>query len=454
MNFHQKRLCAPLAATIYLALSWPALSADEPAQVAAAEVLAIAAPAIASPAAAPKAEPVKTVAAKPETTLVNHPLRTRFLIGVPRTVEFQVSSLSNPNRVIVDLPDVAIQLPPEPEGKAAGLVSSFRAGESAPGKSKIVIEMTEPVIVQSAKFEKSRDGKSQQLALDIVPAQAVNKTNRTKLAVNTPGPSGLGAVGLQPPLPQRAQRPAVKAAKSYKPIIVIDPGHGGYDSGATKNGAVEKDVVLAFSKTLRDKLEATGRYKVQMTRDTDVFIPLSDRVTFAEQNKAALFIAVHADYASTQARGATIYSLREGVANSLKRSAKGEVSSDVLSSSEVSAVKSASGGEGDVSAVRSILADLAQREVDATQERTSLFTRAVIENMGETTNMRDDPDQQAGFRVLKTAKFPSVLIELAYVTNKEDAEQLKSESWRDKVSNSIKTAVENYFSNQISRLPM
>ena len=395
--------------------------------------------------------------AKAVAPVVSHPLRTRFLIGLPKSVDFLVFSLSNPNRVIVDLPDVAMQLPNAPADKSAGLVSSFRAGESAPGKARIVIEMNQPVVVQSAKLEKASDGKSQQLALDIVPAQALNKAARKqplKASALGFGASGLGATGLQPPLPKPAQRPDVKAAKSFKPIIVIDPGHGGHDSGATKNGAIEKDVVLAFSKTLRDKLEATGRYKVQMTRETDVFVPLPDRVEFAEKHKAALFIAVHADYASTKARGATIYSLRDGVANSLKRSAKGEVSSNVLSSSEVTQVKSASGGDGDVAAVRNILADLAQREVDATQERTSVFSRAVIENMGETTTMRDDPDQQAGFRVLKTAQFPSVLIELAYVTNKQDAEQLKSVSWRDKVSDSIKTAIENYFSNQISRLPM
>ena len=106
------------------------------------------------------------------------------------------------------------------------------------------------------------------------------------------------------------------------------------------------------------------------------------------------------------------------------------------------------------SAVRNILADLAGREAAATQERTSILSRSVNEHMGETTSLRQKPDQQAAFRVLKTAQFPSVLIELAYVTNKEDAALLKSDSWRDKVADSITTAVENYFSNQIARLPM
>ena len=123
----------------------------------------------------------------------------------------------------------------------------------------------------------------------------------------------------------------------------------------------------------------------------------------------------------------------------------------VLSPKEVEKVKATS---DDLGAIKSILSDLAVREVDATKERTSVFTRSVIEEMGASTNLRDDPDQQAAFRVLKTAQFPSVLIELAYVSNKEDAQNLKSNVWRDKVADSIVTAVDNYFSHQVARLPM
>lgn len=375
---------------------------------------------------------------------------TRFVIGLEKSADFKVFTLANPNRVIVDLPDIKLNMPTEPQDKAVGLVSGFRVGASAPGRTRVVIDMMSPVVVQNSKVEKAKDGKSFQLELDIVSASSVGKTANKKFKA----PSALGANGVQPPTPQPALRPEEKAAKTFKPTIIIDPGHGGHDTGAVKNGAVEKEVVLAFSKALKQKLEATGRYRVVLTRDKDFFIPLGERLEIAERNKGHLFIAVHADYATTRARGATIYSLRDGMANSLKRSAKGEVSSNVLSGAEVTKVKTAGQSDNDVSAVRDILSDLAEREVDATRERTSLFTRAVIENMGETTNMRNDPDQQAGFRVLKTAKFPSVLIELAYVTNKQDAEQLKSSAWRDKVSNSIRTAIDNYFSNQISRLPV
>ena len=189
-----------------------------------------------------------------------------------------------------------------------------------------------------------------------------------------------------------------------------------------------------------------------MTRDTDTFVPLDDRRDFGENNKAALFIAIHADYAGASARGATIYSLRDSVANDLKRSAKGEVAQNILSDREIKALPSSDAA--DRSAVTGILADLAQTEVQVTKTRTSLFSQAVIANMGASTTMMNNPDRSAAFRVLKTAKVPAVLIELAYVSNKEDAARLKSTEWRSSVAASIVNAVDNYFANQVARFPM
>ena len=393
--------------------------------------------------------------------------RTRFVIGLEKPTDFQVLSLSNPNRVIVDMPDVRMQLPAQAGADSVGLVQSFYGGLSAPGKTRVVIAVTAPVIVEKAIVEKSRDGRSHRLVLDIVPVDPAARGQSRKPLKTTVAMASLGAApapaagtsagasaggSMQPPLPKLAVRPEVKAQKAFKPIIVIDPGHGGHDSGAQKFGTVEKDVVLAFSKVLRDKLNATGRYKVLMTRDTDTFVELDARRDFGEQHNAALFIAVHADYAGSHARGATIYSLREGVAKDLKRSAKGEVSANVLSATELAAVKKHDGDA--TAAVRSILSDFAEREVDVNKERTTLFSRSVIDVMVGSTNLQNNPDRSAAFRVLKTAKVPAVLIELAYVTNRQDAANLKSDEWRGKVASSISTAVENYFSNQIARIPM
>lgn len=398
--------------------------------------------------------------AAPGTLQGNHQ-RTRFLIGLPNTANFEVFSLTGPNRVVIEVEETKLRLPSQPAATPVGLVKSFRAGESGASKTRVILEVTEPVIVSSTQIEKTADGKGQQLVVEITPCPlstaSINEespaVHRASTTAIEPPPFALGAAGLQPPLPRPAVPPAVLAEKAFKPIIVIDPGHGGHDFGAEKNGAVEKDIVLAFGKTLADKLKATGRFKVLMTRDTDVFVPLDERVSFAERNKANLFIAIHCDYADTGsvANGATIYSLRESQADSLRRSTKGEISSNILSRAEAEIVKQVS---DDVDAVKSILSDLAGREVDATHDRTSVFARSVIEGMGASTALRNEPDQTAGFRVLKTAQFPSVLIELAYVTNKQDAENLKSDIWRDKVSDSIMTAIDKYFSSQMAQLPM
>ena len=384
----------------------------------------------------------------PKPVPVSSSAHTRFVVGLDRKAEYQVFSLANPNRVVVELPDVKLQLPEQAENKSIGLVKSFRGGLAAPGKSRIVIEVTQPVIVESAKIEKDKSG-SYRLALDIVAVDAAIKASMKKGAMQPT--YTLGAAGLQPPTPKRAESPALRASKAFKPVIVLDPGHGGMDSGAAKYGTIEKDVVLSFAHVLREQLEKTGRYKVLMTRDKDIFVELDERLAYAERNKANLFIAVHADYASTKAHGATIFSLRDGVAKDLARSASNSAGDKVLSESDVNTVKQAS---GDVDAVRNILTDLAERDLQLTRERSSVFAKAVIENMGESTTMRNEPDQQAAFRVLKTAQFPSVLIELAYVSNPQDADNLKSDEWRGKVSESIVTAVENYFGNQLARLPM
>jgi N-acetylmuramoyl-L-alanine amidase len=402
-------------------------------------------------AAAPAA---KTASAHvPETALKGDRARTKFIIGLERAVEFQVFSLTNPNRVFVELPDVMLQLPPQPGEAAVGLVKSFRGGQSAPGKARVVIDVTGPVIIDKAAIDKSKDGKAVRLVLEIVPAVETATDNKTdsKRATLLAGASGLGAVGVQPPIPRPAVSPQVRAAGMFKPVIVLDPGHGGDDTGAQKNGTVEKNVVLAFSLMLRDKLNATGRYKVLMTRDTDVFVELNKRREFAEQNLAQLFVAVHADYAQSSARGATIYSLRESVANSLQRSARGEVSDNILSDKELAAAKPM---DGDLGAIRGFLADLIRLEVERNRDRTSVFVKSVIEHMGESTNLKDNPDRTAAFVVIKSAKVPSILVELGYVTNQEDAELLKSEQWREKVSASIVTAIDNYFSNQLARMPM
>ncbi len=393
--------------------------------------------------------PGASPSAAADTVVGGDKQRTRFILGLERKVEFQVFSVASPNRVIVDLPDVKVQLPQMVGDAPAGLVRSFRGGLSAPGKMRVIIDVTDAVVVEKASVD--MHGGRPRLVLEIVPVQAPSTPGLKKAAL----PQAMGAVGavnagkLQPPMPRPA--PRHRTGPMFKPTIVVDPGHGGHDSGAVRYGTIEKQVVLAFALVLKARLEATGRYNVLMTRDSDRFIPLHERREFAERHKAALFIAIHADYAGSSARGATIYSLRENVANELARSVKGERSEHLLTSRELDAIHAA---KADAGALKGILSDLAARETLATRSRTGTFVRSVIEYLGQSTNLMGNPDRGAAFAVLRTAQVPAVLIELGYVTNQRDALQLRSEEWRTRVATSIVTAVENYFSHQIARMPM
>jgi len=410
-------LSAPLTAA---ALAWPA----------AAQQLA----------AAPPAR-----AALPDTPAKDARARTRFIIALERAVDFLVFLRTTPNHaIVVDLPDIKVDLPQLSGDKPVGLVKSIQNGLAAPGRMRVIIDVTEPVTVESAHVEGGPG--APKLVLDLAAMAPGKPAPRRPFPEATIG--SLGAAGLAPPPLPAPPVPAIrpKAAKAFKPVIVIDPGHGGDDTGAQRNGTVEKNVVLAFSLKLRDKLVETGRYRVLMTRESDVFVELNARREFAERNLAQLFVAVHADYAQPRARGATIYSLRESVANAMQRSARSE--SNVGPIGDLDIVRRVG---GDLGTIKEMLADLFRLEVERNRENTSVFVKSVIEHLAESTNLKDNPDRSAAFVVLKTAKVPSILIELGYVTNEEDAELLKSEAWREKVSTSIVTAIDNYFADQQAR---
>ena len=207
---------------------------------------------------------------------------TRFVIGLDSKVDYQIFALSNPNRVIVELPEVNVRLPTLDGNAPVGLVKSVRAGLAAAGKMRVVIDVTQPVIVENAKIVKDK-GSRYRLSLAILPASLAFAEQHKSIASRT----GLKPFGLQPPLPRLAESPKERAARTFKPVIVLDPGHGGMDSGAEKHGTVEKNVVLAFGLVLRDLLEKTGRYKVLMTRSDDTFIPArrADALCGAEQGE-------------------------------------------------------------------------------------------------------------------------------------------------------------------------
>jgi N-acetylmuramoyl-L-alanine amidase len=382
----------------------------------------------------PAPEPVAQSA-----TLRGDQKRTRFVAGLSKAVNVNVFTLADPYRVVIELPQIQFQLPQAQSNQAHGLVKAYRYGLFAPGKSRIILDVTGPVLVENVKVSEAKAGEPANLSLELVPTErAMFLAGQSRQLVTSAAGDGLLKV-TKAPLPANGRPNKVK-----KPIIVIDPGHGGHDGGANKNGTIEKEVVLAFGLMLREKLLATGRFDVLMTRDSDKFVDLDERREFARKHNAALFMAIHADYipSGSNVRGATIYTLRESMAKSMARSVDKSVTGDVLEGVEIDQVRKIEETPG---ALKNILSDLAQRENKPTLDRTNFFAKNVIEYMGQSTELKAEPHREAAFRVLKSAQVPSVLIELAYVSNRQDAANLKSDEWRNRVSASLVAAVNRYF---------
>ena len=229
--------------------------------------------------------------------------------------------------------------------------------------------------------------------------------------------------------------------KRDRKIIVIDAGHGGVDPGNLGViGVPEKVIVLNMARAIKRAIETSSRYEVVMTRDRDIFAPLKRRPQIAREVHADLFISVHADSLSTKlkknrkVRGATVYTLSENASDAEAAAlANKENKADLIAGIDL-------GGETDE--VRSILIDLAQRE---TMNYSAQFANYLVPELKERVYIRKNSHRFAGFVVLKAPDVPSVLVELGYLSNKQDARQLNSAEGRKRISEAIAAAVRRYF---------
>jgi N-acetylmuramoyl-L-alanine amidase len=362
-----------------------------------------------------------------------HSEGTRFVVELSDPVKFHVFTLSNPDRLVVDMPEVLWRLkaPPSPSGE--GAVRSYRFGLFRPGNSRFVIDLNRPVSVSEPMVLPPEDGYGYRLVLDLFP------TTQVAFDKTSGWPADLRARELA--ATQLAALPASAATANSGPatagkVVVIDPGHGGIDSGTIGvTGAEEKDIVLDEGKRLAKALRDRG-YKVYLTRDTDVFIPLYSRAPFARQHHADLFISLHADSnPGPDVAGASIYTLSErGSDKEAAALAQKENQSDVIAGVDLT---------GDNSSVASILIDLAQRD---TMNRSSRFATTVIQRMGEATDILPrEPHRSANFVVLRSPDVPAVLIELGYLSNEHDCRQMATSAWRNGVARAIADAVSGYF---------
>ena len=358
--------------------------------------------------------------------------QTRFVVDLNRKIDLAAFTLADPYRVVVDLPQVNFKLSTKADAQSRGLVKAFRYGLIMQGGSRIVLDTKGPVRIEKAFVLDAAEGQPARLVLDLAATDRAafmrNISLQTRPAHNT------GAKPSEPP---------VKADGDARPLIVVDPGHGGIDNGTKGSGGeLEKNIVLAFAQALREKLESGGKYRVAMTRSDDSFIPLSERVRFARTRGAALFVSIHADALPRKeglAEGATVYTLSETASDAeAARLAEAENKADVIAGVDLTA---------EPNDVANILVDLAQRE---TKTFSMQFARTVVDELKSAARMHKHPLKSAGFKVLTAPDVPSVLIELGYMSTKDDLKQLNSPAWRARTAQAMVKAVETFFTPRVA----
>ena len=363
---------------------------------------------------------------------------TRFVVDLSRKVDIQPFTLADPYRVVVDLPQVNFQFPAHAGERGRGLVKAFRYGLVMPGGSRIVLDTTGPVRVDKAFVLDATGSQPARLVLDLVPVS--REAFLRALAVDNRAARAKPSEKPNPP-------PAANGDGDPRPVIVLDPGHGGIDSGthARASGETEKTLVLDFALMLRDKLEKSGKYRVMMTRTDDSFVALTDRVRFARARNAQLFISIHCDALARgdgEAEGASVYTLSDHASDEeAAKLADAENRADVISGVDLSA---------EPDDIAGILIDLAQRE---TKTFSLLFAKNVVGALRNAARLHKHPLKSAGFKVLKAPDVPSVLIELGYVSNRDDLKELTSQTWRARAGDAIVKAVNAYFTTRLAGGP-
>lgn len=350
---------------------------------------------------------------------------TRFVFDLSGRVPFKIFTLANPDRVVVDLPEVGWRLPARPLPKSIGFLEKLRYGLFRPGVSRVVMDVTGPVRVIGSRLLAPREGKQYRLVVDITRA-----VKKAAIAALTPSPPRRAAKKPPPPRGKPAGR------RGNKWVIAIDPGHGGVDPGTLGFAGVrEKQITLELARAFKKRLERSGRYRVVLTRDRDVFVRLRDRVARARAAGAELFISIHADAIKNRSvRGISVYTLSETASDKEAAAlAKKENKADLIAGIDLT---------GETPEVTNILIDLAQRE---SMNQSARFAAGLVKELRGVARILRNTHRFAGFAVLKAPDIPSVLLEVGFLSNRYDERNLKSGKYRARLAAALTRAVDRYF---------
>lgn len=362
----------------------------------------------------------------------HYPDKTRLVIDLDQNAEFRSFVLAEPYRMVIDLPSFNWNNAEIENQKSSG-ITAVRHGNLKPGISRIVFDLNRPISIHSAFTLPAGNGKPNRLVIDFANTNASGFETAQKQIYGNLNINRTAQLSAAPP---PAPPPTTKKTNK-KPLIIIDPGHGGVDPGAIgANGVYEKNVVLALSKELKKQLEATGQYRVQMTRHDDTFIKLSNRVKYARKHHGDLFVSIHADsLRDPDVSGASVYTLSEKAsdAQTAKLAAR-ENKADLIAGIEL---------EVEDEAVMDILIDIARRD---TQNQSKFFANTLVSSFKSSgIKTLKTTHRFANFAVLKAPEIPSVLVEAGFMSNKAEANRLNTGAHRKKIANSLKKGIDSYF---------
>ncbi|UCI33701.1 N-acetylmuramoyl-L-alanine amidase [Mesorhizobium sp. B4-1-4] len=350
--------------------------------------------------------------------------KVRIVMDFDREPDIKWFLLRGPNRLVIDLANTRLAIDAK-DLKPRGLVKGVRLGEIGDGVSRLILTGKGPFAVDKLDVLKNDDGTGYRIAIDMSAASErefdIALANQALTTGSTVSTDKGGRVGTGP-----------VSNPGHRFTVVLDPGHGGIDGGAEGlNGTIEKNVTLAFATELRDKLAAIGKYDVFMTRDTDEYLRLDDRVRIARQHEADLLISIHADTISVKGiRGATVYTVSDKASDPEAQAlADRENLSDQFAGMVI---------KDDNKEVTDILIDLIRRE---THTFSMSFAHTLVGQLSTSVGLINNPQRSAGFKVLKAPDVPSVLVELGYLSNAKDEAQLLNAEWRGKAAQSITNAV-------------
>lgn len=367
--------------------------------------------------------------------------KARFVMDVSDRVGFSAFALAAPHRLVIDLPSMSFEVAHGMEQIERGPVSNFRFGVFGMSRSRIVLDLSGPVRIGSAKSLPPVDGNPARLVIEIEQTSEkefseIVLKQRLEVKANGDKPDNPGLLAAHP-LPKNPKQ------ADPRPLVVLDPGHGGIDTGAvSRKGLKESRLVLAFAKALKKELEKDGQVRVVLTREKDEFVSLSARVAFAQARHADLFVSIHADsVVQRYVRGATVYTLSDKASDKVAEAlAKRENRSDLLAGLEI---------EEKDDTVADILIDLTRRE---TANHSMLYSRTLVGALKKSVRLSKTPQRSAGFRVLKAPDIPSVLLELGYLSNDKDQADLGSKSWQQKAIKAITASIHAFFARRSARI--